>query len=59
MNLTYFLKVVVVVVVAVALVAVAACNNNNNIIKPPESGVLCEEITEFVVAEDLPPPQTK
>ncbi len=38
------------------------------IIKPPESGELCQEITEFVVAEDhlspqgkgdLPPPQTK
>ncbi len=33
------------------------------IIKPPESGELCEEITEFVVVEDhlrpLPPPQTK
>ncbi len=38
------------------------------IIKPPDSGELCEEITEFVVAEDhlspqdegdLPPPQTK
>ncbi len=38
------------------------------IIKPPESGELCEEITEFAVAEnhlslqgegDLPSPQTK
>ncbi len=38
------------------------------IIKPPKSGELCEEITEFVVVEDhmslqgegdLPPPQTK
>ncbi len=30
------------------------------ITKPPESGELCEEITEFVVAEgDLPPPQMK
>ncbi len=38
------------------------------IIKPPESGELCEEITEFVVVKeyqspqgegDLPPPQTK
>ncbi len=41
---------------------------NYTIIKPPKSGELCEEITEFVVAEDhlspqdkddLPRPQTK
>ncbi len=40
----------------------------DNIIKPPEYGELCEEITEFVVVEDhlspqgecdLPPLQTK
>ncbi len=32
----------------------------NIIIKPRESGELCEEIIEFVVVEgDLPPPQTK
>ncbi len=29
------------------------------IIKPPQSGELCEEITEFVVEGDLPPPQMK
>ncbi len=41
---------------------------SNNIIKPPQSGDLCEDITEFVVEEDhlslqgkgdLLPPQTK
>ncbi len=31
----------------------------NPITKPPESGELFVEITKFVVAEDLPPPQTK
>ncbi len=46
--------------------AYQACHSKDTIIKRPESGELCEEITESVLAEDhvspqgdLPPPQTK